>query len=131
MRGGPGRLRRHRRDGGRGRAGRLAETSLQSRRAADELIGDLLFHGVHHVYCLHPTFQWNLMFDSGERILARWMDPTDRVPRYPREVDRASFAGEPVAIVGTPDKIEEFRRFLGKIGRAEVDVRVTRAAASG
>ncbi|MGD8377215.1 MAG: hypothetical protein PVF68_13860 [Acidobacteriota bacterium] len=65
-----------------------------------DLVAVLEARGVHHVYCLDPMFQWNLTWGSRERIVARWVDPVDRFPDYPAQVDAARLAGRPVAIVG-------------------------------
>ena len=55
---------------------------------------------IRNVYCLDPMFQWNLIWGSRERILARWADPLDRVPDYPARVDAARLPGRPYAVVG-------------------------------
>jgi hypothetical protein len=90
----------------------LAELRLVSRRGylramqppeAESLAMLLAYldrHGVRHVYSTDAMLQWNVMFASARRVQARWLPATDRVPEYPREVDRAALAGEPVAIVG-------------------------------
>ncbi len=56
--------------------------------------------GVHHVYSLDPLLPWNLAFASGEAVQGRWFAADDRVPAYPRAVDHALAAGQPVALVG-------------------------------
>jgi hypothetical protein len=69
------------------------------RAAARAVVRGLEAAGVHHVYCADPMFQWNLVFESRGRILARWRNPEDRVPRFALEVDRARRAGLPVGVV--------------------------------
>jgi len=64
------------------------------------LLAHLDRHGIHHVYSTDAMLQWNVMFASARRVQARWLPSTDRVPEYPRAVDRAALAGEPVAIIG-------------------------------
>jgi hypothetical protein len=54
-------------------------------------------------------FQWNIIFSSKERIIARWVHPRDRYPLYPKIVDNALFNGKKVVIVG---KISQVRYFL-------------------
>jgi hypothetical protein len=80
--------------------------------AEDELIRDLLANEIKYVYCLHPTFQWNIMWGSREKIIARWLHPTDRYPEYPRMVDRALFSGKKVAIVGMAFQLKQVERII-------------------
>jgi hypothetical protein len=82
--------------------------------AEDELIRDLLANEIKYVYCLHPMFQWNLMWGSREKIIARWLHPTDRYPEYPRMVDRALFSGKKVAIVGTAAQLHQVERIVAR-----------------
>jgi hypothetical protein len=70
------------------------------RAKAREFVSALEAAGVHHVYCLDPMFQWNIVFLSRESIIARWYNPVDRVPRYAEMVDRARLSGRPVTLVG-------------------------------
>ena len=69
------------------------------RARARELIREIENAGVAHVYCLDPMFQWNIVFESRKRILARFVNPRDRVPEYAVAVDRARLAGRPVGLV--------------------------------
>lgn len=64
--------------------------------------------GVRHVYSADPMFQWNLVWASRERIIARWTQPVDRIPDYGSRVDEARRAGLPVAVVArrTPEALE-------------------------
>ena len=80
--------------------------------AEDELIRDLLANEIKYVYCLHPMFQWNIMWGSREKIIARWLYPTDRYPEYPRTVDRALFSGKKVAIVGMVSQLQQVDRII-------------------
>ena len=80
--------------------------------AEDELMRDLLTNEIKYVYCLHPMFQWNIIWGSREKIIARWFHPTDRYPEYPRTVDRALFAGKKVAIVGMIYQLEQAERII-------------------
>ncbi len=78
------------------------------------LLAELRQRGIRHVYCTDPMYQWNLTWGSRGRIVARWFDPRDRVPRYPAMVDRARLAGRPVALVTAqpglaPDAPQSFR----------------------
>ena len=90
----------------------FTETSLTAEESIDHLIRDLQAQDIHHVYSLDPMLQWNIIFSSGESIIARWSDPTDRRPEYPLQVDQALFAGDNTAIVGTAASLEAFRAFL-------------------
>ena len=69
-------------------------------KAKDGLIKDLLTNGVQYVYCIHPMFKWNIIWDSAEQVIARSMRPSGRYPQYQRAVDHALFSGKKVAIVG-------------------------------
>jgi hypothetical protein len=71
-----------------------------SRAEFRTIIDTLQSQGIKHVYSLDPMLQWNVMFATNERILARWKNPADRVPRYARLVDQARLNGEPIAVVG-------------------------------
>jgi hypothetical protein len=63
------------------------------------VLGELHRDGVHHVYSGDAMMQWMLIFESGEDVIARWREPLDRFPRYPREVDQARQTGLPVRLV--------------------------------
>lgn len=54
---------------------------------------------IRGVYCTDPMLQWNIVFASREKIPARWVTSTDRVPEYVEAVDAARRAGQPVALV--------------------------------
>ena len=103
----------------------LERTALTEGESMQALVDDLSAAGVRHVYSLHPTFQWKIIFTSRERILARWIDPDDRRPEYPRAVDRALLSGEPVALVGKPHQWERARNFLERQGYPLSRVRVS------
>ncbi|RJP30584.1 MAG: hypothetical protein C4547_16545 [Phycisphaerales bacterium] len=90
------------------------------------LVDELLADGIHHVYVDDPLLQWNIMFESGEEILARWKAPGDRLAAYPRAVDAALRGGAPVAIVGVSARISmaELREFLRLAGHADLRPRI-------
>lgn len=69
------------------------------REQVHAMVRELESRGVRHVYCLDPMLQWNILFESRERVLARWRDPRDRLPEYPRRVDAARRAGQPTAVI--------------------------------
>ncbi|MFN8177629.1 MAG: hypothetical protein U0167_06870 [bacterium] len=71
-------------------------------RAIPRLVEALESAGVRCVCTTHPTLQWTLMFESRERLLARWTSPRDRRPEILRTVDAAVDAGETVAVVALP-----------------------------
>src|SRR5690606_32436237 len=79
---------------------------VQSRGILRDNVRDVLRRleerGVRHVYCADPMLQWNLAWASRERVIARWIDPVDRIPEYPQQVDRARRDGLPVAVVAKP-----------------------------
>ena len=64
------------------------------------VVGHMKMKGARHAFSMHPLLQWQVMFYSGEEVIARWTSAADRHPPYIKAVDRALDAGEPVAIVG-------------------------------
>jgi hypothetical protein len=44
---------------------------------------------ISHVYAMNGLLESELTFYTDEQVIARWTDPLDRHPAYPREVDRA------------------------------------------
>ncbi len=109
--------------GQHGRFGQHAPGPTSLRADTDALLEALARNGVEHVYCLHPTFQWNLVFYSDERVTARWLDPVDRLPELPRAVDRALRGGEKVAIVGWARQIDWLQQRLERAGITGVELR--------
>jgi hypothetical protein len=100
----------------------FTRTQLTPEESLDQLIDDLDAQDIHHVYSLDPMLQWNIIFASGEKVVARWSDPRDRRPEYPAQVDRALFAGQNVAIVGTASSLEAFREFLQEQGSGTMPI---------
>jgi hypothetical protein len=85
-----------------------------------ELVAELGARGIHHVYSFDPMLHWSIIFVSREGIMARWVHPTDRIPAYPLAVDRALFAGKPVAVVGWKDDAGPLRQALDRAGLTAV-----------
>jgi hypothetical protein len=100
-------------ESGASRLGDL-EQRRATRRSLIALVASLQRDGIEHVYCLDAMWQWVLMFESGERVLARWRHPSDRRPHYPRAVDGALLAGRKVAIVG---RETDLRALLAELAR--------------
>ena len=71
-----------------------------------DVLAGLERENVKHIYCGDAMLQWMLIFESRERVIARWREPESRVPRYPQEVDRARRAGRPVRLVVVADRPE-------------------------
>jgi hypothetical protein len=92
----------------------LQQTSYSGAASMAALIKDLQSAEVRHVYSLGPMLQWQIMFSSNENILARWSDSRDRLPHYPQTVDRAFFAGNNTALVGSADQLSSLLSFLQK-----------------
>lgn len=65
----------------------------------ERAIADLDVHQVRCVFSESPMLQWNLMFDSRERIAARWTSPKDRWQPYVERVNAAFAAGQPCALL--------------------------------
>jgi len=70
------------------------------RNDIQKLIAELDASNIRHVCCMDPMVQWNIIFSSRERIVARSQNPLDRVPEYALTVDQARLRGLPVALVG-------------------------------
>jgi len=89
----------------RGFSGSPVRAGGDERQAVRDLVGFLESRGVGHVYAWDGMLQWKIMFESRDRIRARWTSRSDRIPEYPAQVDRAFAAGLPVAMVGElPDR---------------------------
>jgi hypothetical protein len=73
---------------------------LSEARRLRQVITYLKTRDVRHAFSMNGLLEWQLMFYSGEEVLARYAAPTDRYPRYVSEVDRALAHGEPIAVVG-------------------------------
>jgi len=84
------------------------------RDSARRLVREIEADGIAHVYCADPMFQWNIVFESRGDVLARWVDPLDRIPAQVEAVDRARLEGRPIALVraipggapGSPQRFE-------------------------
>lgn len=70
-----------------------------SRSEIKNMIKTLNEHNVKYVYCSDPMLQWNIIFESREKIIARWVAPKDRISYYPALVDQALHSGKPVALI--------------------------------
>jgi hypothetical protein len=86
------------------------------------LIAELDRRGIRHIYTLEPTLQWKIMFESGERIRARWSDSEDRVPAFPRAVDDALHAGDRIALIGRAAEVSLVTALLRRSGLADLEV---------
>src|SRR5262249_45748956 len=87
------------------------------RDAVAALLERLNAEGVRHVYCTDPMLQWTIMWQSRERIHARWVHPTDRVPEHPAAVDRALFSGQRGAVIGAANEAGALADALRAAGR--------------
>jgi hypothetical protein len=100
---------------------RHADGSAPEPARVRALVEALAERGIAHVYSSDPLFQWNLMFASHQRVLARWLPATDRMPDIPPAVDRARREGRPTALVGLvadPDRGAEVVSQLRADGHA-------------
>ena len=71
------------------------------------------------VFSESPMLQWNLMFNSQERIAVRWLTPQDRWQPYVDRVNKAFEAGEPCAVLlGNLPYHESIMRLGDHFGRA-------------
>ncbi len=99
------------------------DTVISAGKDLDLLVEDLLAHGVHHVYCLDPMLQWNIIFSSREQVLARWRHRHDRRAEYPRAVDRALREGKATALVGWASQIDLVSWVVRSAGHPAPEIR--------
>jgi hypothetical protein len=107
-----------------GFSGSFVRSPVRERDALRELIAFLDERGVRHVYACDGMLQWKLMFESRDRIKARWIFPTDRIPGYPADVDQAFREGQPVAIFGETSDLVHFQRAIAATGVEVEPIRV-------
>ena len=105
-------------------AGSVPTEEVTNTEALDSLVKGLLDNNIHHVYSTEDTLQWTLMFMSHEQIKARWQRRHDRMPGVPTEVDRALLTGEPTALIGRPERMEQLGAYLAQQGYPGLDVYV-------
>lgn len=74
--------------------------SMSEARRLRRVIDYLQSRGVADVFSMNGLLEWQLMFYSDERVLARYPAASDRYPAYVTEVDRALETGKPVGVVG-------------------------------
>jgi hypothetical protein len=67
--------------------------------AVTQILDDLERHQVRCVFSGSAMLQWNLIFESQEQVLARWMSPRDRWQAYVDAVNLAYREGRPVALL--------------------------------
>jgi len=87
-----------------------APGTLSTREARDRLIRELTANDIRYVFSLDPMLRWNLIFDSNEKIIARWLTAKDPFPRYARDVDRSLFLRKSYALVGLAFQEEAIRK---------------------
>jgi hypothetical protein len=76
--------------------------SFENRASFELLVKDLDKKKIHYVFCEGGLLQWQLMFYTKERIIARFVYPTDRYPAYIPIVNRGlSQFGAETALVGS------------------------------
>jgi hypothetical protein len=86
--------------------------------ATGALLEHLRARGIAHVFVTDPMYQWNLIFESGGHLAARWIYALDRIPEIPRAVDRALREGRPVALIGDARYADRTREALRRSGLA-------------
>jgi len=81
-----------------------------SAQTVDVILADLARHEVRCVFSESPTLQWNLMFESRERVTARWVNASDRWQPYVDRVNAAYLSGAQCALLmrvgGLPDRLD-------------------------
>ena len=63
---------------------------------------------IHFIYCEDGLLQWQLMFYSEEKIIARYKNNTDRYPGYIRQVDNAFNTPNTTTALVAIDGMESF-----------------------
>lgn len=101
---------------------------ISDERAVRRLVEELDKEGIQDVYCFHPTFFWNIILASDERIYARWTEPGGRRLEYGFGVDLALLTDKPTAVVGEIGILPELKRFLAKQGHGRPRVIVVEDA---
>lgn len=78
------------------------------------LIETLESKGIHHVFCANALLQWQLMFYSNERIIARFSTQGERYRHNLTAVNNAFRSDrKKVAITGTlPERSKKWREFI-------------------
>jgi hypothetical protein len=95
------------------------EDARDEAAATRALLAHLRERGIAHVYVADPTYQWNLIFESGgDAVQARWIYPVDRIPAIPRAVDAALREGRPVALIAHARAAPALRKTLARSGLA-------------
>ncbi len=111
-----------------GRATSLAvtpgEEHVPERAATEALLERLDEHRVRHVFALDGMYQWNLIFESAEEVQARWLAPTDRVPKIAESVNRAWTEGLPTAVVGPAEFAPRLQEGLQGSGWTDLEVEI-------
>jgi hypothetical protein len=103
-------------------AARSSTTNAPQKADLTALVAALEDHGLKDVDCFDGMLQWNLMFASGGRISARWLEPVDRRPDAPMAVDRALWEGRPTALVGRVQQRPLIRRRLASAGLTDLEL---------
>jgi hypothetical protein len=103
-------------------------TTKRDADAINALTRELNQCGIRNVYCFHPMFGWNIVFDSQETILARWTETGGRWPEYGLAVDLALLTGGKVAVVGDIGLLPELKKFLAAQGYGRPEIRTVHDA---
>jgi hypothetical protein len=80
--------------------GRVVDNRVSETAMMKDLLSALESRGVRFVFCTHPMLEFNIAFESRERIICRWRDDRDRFQDYVDRVNAAYAEGRPVALVG-------------------------------
>lgn len=59
---------------------------------------------IHYVYCMDYTFQWDIIFNSNEEVVARYFNSPGRYPLYDSLVDNAFYSNKKIAVFGHSDR---------------------------
>lgn len=75
--------------------------SYENKSALTSLVDELEVKEISHIYCEGGLLQWQIMFYSNEKTIARYKSDVDRYPAYIQSVDKAfKEKNKQIALVG-------------------------------
>jgi hypothetical protein len=64
------------------------DCKIADRKNIIHLTDELQSNNIHYVYCKDGLLQWQIMFYSNEKVIARYTGSSDRYPEYIKTVDK-------------------------------------------
>lgn len=78
----------------------LKNYTHENKHALVSLVDELKSEQISSVYCEGALLQWQIMFYSKEKVIARFLNKEDRYPLYIQTVDKALIENKKIALVG-------------------------------